>query len=111
MRPGGGTMAKAPRGVPPLKLGVAGRKHEVKALQQLLLDAGFNPGAAGRERNDDAHRLRRPVLRRAAAPRKAARRRTGTISSRASSWRAFLWPPPAVGQGVNNDVGARDVLT
>lgn len=37
-------MAKAPSGKPPLKIGMAGRTAEVKALQRLLAGAGFNPG-------------------------------------------------------------------
>jgi hypothetical protein len=37
-------MAKAPSGKPPLKIGMAGRKAQVKALQRLLAKAGFDPG-------------------------------------------------------------------
>jgi peptidoglycan L-alanyl-D-glutamate endopeptidase CwlK len=38
-------MAKAPSGKPPLKIGMAGRAAEVKALQRLLAAAGFSPGS------------------------------------------------------------------
>ena len=37
-------MAKRAGGKAPLKIGIAGRKAEVKALQRLLARAGFNPG-------------------------------------------------------------------
>jgi peptidoglycan L-alanyl-D-glutamate endopeptidase CwlK len=37
-------MAKGLTGKPPLKIGVPGRKAEVKALQRLLAKAGFSPG-------------------------------------------------------------------
>jgi peptidoglycan L-alanyl-D-glutamate endopeptidase CwlK len=38
-------MAKAPSGKPPLKIGIADRAADVKALQRLLAAAGFNPGS------------------------------------------------------------------